>query len=299
MRNSPCSKRTGRNPAPAAAFTRLELLVVVATGAVLVTLALAGTGPAGFDARRLLCLENLRRLAAASILYATDNQDHLPHPSWGTIYGDAGAGPPNWCYATYIAGLGWIPNAGMKMTSETQLPFLRAGQLWPYVREEAVFRCPEDVAELIGAKAAWWRSRNHKLTSFTMNGAVIDYGNLRGSITTFPGRAGATQPLSRFAPGAWLFWEKDESNPFMFNDAGAQPHEGISSRHGRVQPALRGAVNSADGSHIGQFDGSARFLSTKEYYDEAGGMVGGSQYRPQVLPNRAWCAPDSPEGGFF
>jgi hypothetical protein len=276
----------------------LELLVAAAAVAVLATLALAGTGQAGFDARRLLCLENLRRLAAASILYATDNRDYLPHPSWGTI--GVRSGPVNWCYATYLEGRGRIRSAFGWPDNSWQLPFQQAGQLWPYLGNSEVFRCPEDVLLAEGSLRSSWLQRHGKLSSFVMNGAVIDYGRLPGSLVVTASRAAPTQPLSRFAPGAWLFWEPDEQMPFSYNDAANLPHEGFSGRHGLNLPVARTYENMANGSHLGLFDGSARFVSIQEFYDESGGLIErGPRFRPRVLPNRAWCAPDSPEGGFF
>lgn len=290
------------NPAAksAAGFTRLELLVSLGVGALLGALALADLGAGGESARRLQCLDNLRRLIAASHFYATESLDRLPHPTWGTVSGSSAAGPSGWAYATYLPESGWIRSLNGRTDVSPQIPYLRAGQLWPFIRDEETFLCPEDVvASLSGNFRSLWRQRDVKVTSFMMNGAVISYGNLQYSGTSLPpGSSGRTHPLSSFAPAAFLFWEADPVNPFNFGDAGAQPREGLASRHGPGPGGTTRSTSSAAGAHVGCFDGSARYLTQKEFADEAGGIVGGNLFTPQALPNRSWCAPDSPNGGF-
>lgn len=61
------------------AFTLIELLVVVAIIAVLMSVLLPAMGGAHQQARTLRCSSNLRQIALAGILYATDNQDVLCH----------------------------------------------------------------------------------------------------------------------------------------------------------------------------------------------------------------------------
>jgi len=63
---------------PRSAFTLLELLVVVAIIAILAALLLPTLAAAKSKAKRVTCLNNLKQINLAVVLYAGDNQDTLP-----------------------------------------------------------------------------------------------------------------------------------------------------------------------------------------------------------------------------
>ncbi len=71
-------------------FTLIELLVVIAIIAILIAMLLPALSSAKECAKRIECCGNVRQLALATILYATDCGETLPtQPSWGhAIYGD-------------------------------------------------------------------------------------------------------------------------------------------------------------------------------------------------------------------
>ena len=60
------------------AFTLVELLVVVAILALLISILLPTLGRAKEEARRVICLSNLRQLAIAAHSYAASNNDSYP-----------------------------------------------------------------------------------------------------------------------------------------------------------------------------------------------------------------------------
>src|SRR5439155_1483436 len=74
-------------------------------------------------ARRVACLSNLRTLTTAWLLYAYDNRSRLCSATCGP------AGRP--------AFHDWV-------AAGTDEQSLRDGVLWPYLRDERVYRCPAD-----------------------------------------------------------------------------------------------------------------------------------------------------------
>src|SRR5664280_479572 len=66
------------------AFTLTDLLVVMATLAILAAVMLPALARSGDNGMRMICLNNLRQLGMALNMYVGENQDTMPWPNWGT-----------------------------------------------------------------------------------------------------------------------------------------------------------------------------------------------------------------------
>src|SRR5580698_9442110 len=68
-----------------AGFTLIELLVVIAVIAILAAILLPVLGKAKLKAQGIYCLNNLKQLQLAIIMYTSDNQEKFPeNPGAGT-----------------------------------------------------------------------------------------------------------------------------------------------------------------------------------------------------------------------
>ncbi len=95
-------------------FTLIELLVVIAIIAILAAILFPVFASAREKARQTTCASNLKQLGLAFVQYEQDYDEYLP------------------CGSAQLAGAGANTGVGW------------AGQIFPYVKANAVFVCPDD-----------------------------------------------------------------------------------------------------------------------------------------------------------
>ncbi len=289
-------KRNSSPPKPAG-FTLIELLVVIAIIAILAGMLLPALSKAKDKAQATIDLSGCKQIMLSTHMFAGDNQDALPGASWGLT-----TCATSWAYAVKTnASGGSIPDAAGDSglpgaaTSKAHLQeaFFRAGQLGPFLTTTKVLFCPKDLSEIASRKKTEWTGRSIKITSYTFNGCIIDLGSYAGY------DQGLARKVTQFQPLDILFWETAEQNSFLFNDAGNQPHEGISQRH-KASRYVRSVEDEDWGgqSSIGRMDGSANFIRYRDFVEMAGGAGSAGHMpkgivalSPKSLNNYVWIGP--------
>lgn len=261
------------------AFTLTELLVVIATLALLALVVLPALAHTNDNSTRLVCMHNLRQMAMAMNMYAGDNRDSLAYPNWDS--GNTGS-PSGWLYlAGAVPALGGgIPNPYSPATPYAMLSngtqAWQSGSWFQYVQNTKSYLCPVDIESRTYLPPSGSGGRQNKLSTYVMNGAV----------TSFPGVGYGTpcKLTDVWSPGCYLLWEPDENasglgvpGAFEYNDGANFP----------ASPEGIGRLHSASGGNMLCVGGNVEFVTVQAWNAQ---IVAGSGPGPGGK-TLAWWAP--------
>jgi prepilin-type processing-associated H-X9-DG protein len=205
----------------AAAFSLLELLVVLCVLALLASIVIPGQARARTGGQAFQCLNNLRQLMGANSLYCADNRDNLPMVFHGGYLPSGGDSTRPWVS-------GWMDwSTSPDNTNATYLLDARYATLAGYFgRDKRIYKCPADVYLSSAQRALGWEERVRSVSANVYVGKGNAWTTLGGgpsgpnNLTIYKGVAKAADIL---IPGPARTLVYIDEHPDSINDGGIFP----------------------------------------------------------------------------
>lgn len=127
-------------------FTLIELLVVIAVIAILMAILMPALQRAREQGQRAVCLNTLKQLTLAWLMYADENDDKLVNGSTG--FSNDGYHPREtaWCGKCWDQ---YSVQGGARLSRQAQTDAIMSGAFWQgsYIKELGAFACPTGVKD--------------------------------------------------------------------------------------------------------------------------------------------------------
>jgi len=172
---------TWRPETNARGFTLIELLVVIAIIAILAAMLLPALGKAKQRAQAISCMNNLKQLTLAEIMYSGDNNDQIVPNGELTDGNGTPLDPPT--SPDFQAGAKWAQwcPGNMRQTpngSVSNVAYLQAGLVYPYLNNVAAYKCPADHSLYPMNAFGWPRCRSYSMSCWI--GPLKSWNTIKG-----------------------------------------------------------------------------------------------------------------------
>jgi prepilin-type N-terminal cleavage/methylation domain-containing protein/prepilin-type processing-associated H-X9-DG protein len=187
------------------AFTLIELLVVIAIIAILAAMLLPALSSAKTKAQQIACMNNLKQLETAWIMYNGDNNGRIPScqpfdPTTFVINANA------WVrgVAAVLNPPGAFGQVDPGVLDCTNKNTLSLGTLFPYSRSDGIYHCPSDQRTVAGVSILRSYSMNNWMSGEPFASAAND---LDTAHRFFQKDSGIVNPSQRY-----VFLDEDASS---------------------------------------------------------------------------------------